>query len=114
MIECHEIKGYTDREVTANIPDMIIKNKTKKTCIFIDVAIPAERNVMQKEAEKKLKYRSLCMEIRRMWNMKYMIIPVIIGATGIATRGLKKVLKAIPGKYSIDTLKRRMYLEHHT
>jgi hypothetical protein len=36
--------------------------------------------------------------------MNYMIIPVIIGATGIATRGPKKVLKAIPGKHSLDTL----------
>jgi len=34
------------------------------------VAIPAYRNVVQKEAEKKLKYNSLCIEIQRMWNMK--------------------------------------------
>jgi len=33
-----------------------------------------------------------------MWNMKRTIVPVIIGATGIITKGLKKVLKAIPGK----------------
>jgi hypothetical protein len=59
---------------------------------------------VQKEAGKKLNYRGLCMEIRRMWNMKCMIVPVIIGATGMATKGLKKVLKAIPGKHSIDTL----------
>ena len=51
---------HTDREVTANRPDMIIKNKKEKTC---NVAIPADRNVVQKEAEKKLKYKSLCTEI---------------------------------------------------
>jgi hypothetical protein len=45
---------HTDREVTANRPD-IIKNKKEKTCILIDVAIPADRNVTQKEAQKKLK-----------------------------------------------------------
>ena len=54
---------HTDREVTTNRPDIIIKNKTKKkerekTCILIDVAIPADRNVMLKEAEKKQKYKS--------------------------------------------------------
>jgi hypothetical protein len=42
---------YTDREVTANMPDIIIKNKKEKTCRLIDVAIPADRNVVQKEAE---------------------------------------------------------------
>ena len=46
---------HTDREVTANRPDIIIKNKKEKICTLIDVAIPADRNVVQKEAEKKLK-----------------------------------------------------------
>jgi len=31
----------TDREVTANRPDIIIKNKKEKSCTPIDVAIPA-------------------------------------------------------------------------
>ena len=55
----------------------IIKNKKEKTCTIIDVAIPADRNVVQKEAEKKLKYKSLCIEIQQMWNLKCTIIPVI-------------------------------------
>jgi transcription antitermination factor NusG len=59
MIQCYEIKGYTDTEATVNRPDMKIKNKKEKTRILIDVAIPTDKNVMQKEAGKKLKYRSL-------------------------------------------------------
>jgi hypothetical protein len=47
-----------------NNKDIIIQNKKEKTCTLIDVAIPAHRNVMQKEAEKKLKYKSLCTEIQ--------------------------------------------------
>jgi hypothetical protein len=54
---------HTDREVTANRPHIIINNKKEKTCTLIDVAIPADRNVVQKEAEKKLKYQSLSIEI---------------------------------------------------
>jgi len=37
---------HTDREVTANRPDIIIKKK-EQTCTLIDVAIPADRNVVQ-------------------------------------------------------------------
>jgi hypothetical protein len=33
------------------------KQKREKTCTLIDVSIPAERNVVQKEAEKKTKKR---------------------------------------------------------
>jgi hypothetical protein len=98
---------HTDREVTANRPGIMIKNKKKeKTYILIDMAIPADRNAMQKEAEKKLKYTSLCIEMQQMWNMKCMIIPVVIGATKIITKGLKKNLEAIPGKHSIDSLQK--------
>jgi len=74
------------------------------------VTIPADRNVVQKKAEKKLKYKSLCIEIQRMWNLECTIIPVIIGATGIVTRSLRKNLEAIPGKHSIDSLQKTAIL----
>jgi hypothetical protein len=99
----------TYREVTANKPDIIIKNKKEKAFLPIDVATPADRNVTQKEAEKKLN-KSLCIEMQRMWNMKCMIIPVGIGATGIVTRGLRKNLEAVPGKHSIDSLQKTTVL----
>ena len=70
----------------------------------MDEAIPADRNVVQKEAEKRLKYKSLCIEIHRMWNLRCTIIPVIIRATGIVTRSLRKNLESVPGKHSIDSL----------
>jgi hypothetical protein len=44
--------AHTEREVTAKRPDIIIKNKKEKPCTVIDVAIPADRNVVRKEAEK--------------------------------------------------------------
>jgi len=101
---------HTDREVTANRPDIIIKNKKGKMCTLIDVAIPADKNVVQKEAEKKLKYKRLCIEIQRMWNLKCMIVPVIIGAIGIVTRSLRKNLGTVPGKHSIHSLQKTAIL----
>ena len=35
-----------------------------------------------------------------------MIIPVMIAAPGMVTKGLKKVLQVIPGKRSIDSLQK--------
>jgi len=43
--------------------------------------IPADRNVIKKEAEKILKYKEFITEIQRMWNVKARMIPVKIGAT---------------------------------
>ena len=50
---------HTDREVTANWPDIIIKNKQEMAYILIDVAIPVNRNDMQKETEEKPRYKSI-------------------------------------------------------
>jgi hypothetical protein len=56
------------------------------------------------EEENKLNYKSLCIEMKRTYNVKCMIIPGIIGATGRVTKDLNKRLEAIPGKRSIDLL----------
>jgi hypothetical protein len=74
------------------------------------VAISAGGNVMQKEVEKKLKYKRLCIEIQRVWNMKCVTIPVVNGATGIVTKALEKHLEAIPGKHSVDLLQKTAVL----
>jgi hypothetical protein len=55
--------GTYRKRIMVNRPDIIIKNKEEKTCVLIDVAIPADRNVTQKEVEKKKKYKSLCREV---------------------------------------------------
>jgi len=76
-----------------NRQDIIVKNKTVKTCLLTDVAVPSDRNVIQKEAEKELKYKYISTQIHRTWNMKYFVESVMIRATGIATKGLQNICK---------------------
>jgi hypothetical protein len=52
-----------------------------------------------------------------MWNVKYMIIPVIIGATGIETKVLKNSLEAVtgkPSKYSVQKTTTGLLRMSHT
>jgi hypothetical protein len=49
-------------------------------------------------------------KIQRNWNLKYTILPVIIGATRTVTKSLWKNLEAIPGKHSIDSLQQTAVL----
>jgi hypothetical protein len=76
----------TDREVLATV-----KNKKDRNCLLIDVALPSDRNVIQKVAEKKLKHKNLSTEMQRMWNMKCLVIHAIIGATGFVSKSLKNL-----------------------
>jgi len=56
----------TDRTIPNNKPDIIIRDNEKRTCVLIDVAIPGDRKVIKKEAEKIIKYKDLTIEIQRM------------------------------------------------
>jgi hypothetical protein len=88
----------------------LIKNKKERTCMMIDVAVPADRKVTQKEAENRLKYKRPCVEIQWMWNMKCVIMPMVIGAIGMVTKRATKNLEAIPGYHSVDWLQKTAVL----
>ena len=45
-----------DRTIPNNKTDIVIRDNEKRTCVFIDVAISGDRNVIKKEAEKIRKY----------------------------------------------------------
>ena len=43
----------TDRTITANRPDIIVKDSVNSTCKLIDMTVPSDRNIALKETEKK-------------------------------------------------------------
>jgi hypothetical protein len=69
--------------------------------MLIDVAIPGDRNVIQKEAEKILKYKDLTIEIQILWNVKTRLIPIIIGVTETLSKSLRKYVSAITGNHEV-------------
>jgi hypothetical protein len=78
--------------------------------MLIHVAIPGDRNVIQKEAEKILKYKNLTIEIQRTRNLKTRVIPVIIGATGTISKSFRKYVSTIPGNHEVKELQKTALL----
>jgi hypothetical protein len=78
--------------------------------MLIDVAIPGDRNVIQKEAEKMLKYKDLIIETQHMWDVKSRVIPVIIGATGTISKSFRKYVSNIPGNHEVKELQKSAIL----
>ena len=62
-------------------------------CRIVDFADPADPRINQKESEKNDKYPDLARELKKLWNMKVTIVPIVIGALGTITRGLFKGLE---------------------
>ena len=60
--------------------------------------------MIEKEAEKILKYKYLTIEIHRMWKVKTRVIPAIIGATGTISKSFRKYISNIPGNHEVKEL----------
>jgi hypothetical protein len=96
----------TDRTFPNNKPDIVIRDNEKGTCMLIDVAVPGDRNLIQKEAKKILKYKDLTIETQFIWNVKIRVIPIIIGATGTISKSFRKYVSTIPGNHEVKELKK--------
>ena len=77
---------HTDHLISARRPDLIIisqkkkKRKEKRICRIVDFAVPADHRIELKVCEKKDKYLDRARELKKLWNMKVTIIPIVIGA----------------------------------
>ena len=72
MIQC-------DKETKARKPDIVVVNKNERSCAIIDIAIPGEIRVTEKEKEKIERYQELKRNIKRMWNIRSIkVIPVVV------------------------------------
>ena len=72
----------------------MIIDKRDKSCQILDVAIPEDNGVREKEDEKVEKYQDLAREVRKMWGYSK-VIPVVVGALGSIPLRLNDNLRAI-------------------
>ena len=94
----------TDHLIPARRPDLIIINKRKRICKIVDFAVPADHRINLKESEKKDKYLDLARELKKLWNMKVTIVPIVIGALGTVTKGLLKGLEDLEVSGRVETI----------
>ena len=100
----------TDRHVPCNKPDIVIQEKKSDRCQIMDWVIPSDYNIQKRATEKMSKYVDLQINGQRLWNKKVEVIPVIIGATGIVDKNIKKYVGRIPGCHNIYNLQRSTIL----
>ena len=72
----------TDHVITARRPDIVVKDKLLDHTWLIDVAVPGDGRVKEKEREKVEKYQDLARELRKLWSTSVNVVPIVIGALG--------------------------------
>ena len=100
----------TDRLITARWPDLIVINsKKKRTSKIVDFVVSADHRIKLKESEKKNKYRDLAWELKKkqkkkLWNIKVIIISIVICAFGTVTKELLKGLEDLDIGRRVETI----------
>ena len=83
-----DINIQCDNVTEARRPDLILIDKKAKSCVIIDVAIPGDCRIREKEIEKIEKYQNLKKELKRFWSVKKIeVVPVVVGALGCISKG---------------------------
>ena len=86
-----------DLQLSDRRPDLVIvykkkkkkkKRKRKRTCLIVDFAVPADHRQL-KESEKRDKYLKLARELKKLWDMKVTVIPIVTDVPGTRTGGLR-------------------------
>ena len=78
-----DINIQCDNLIEARRPDLIVIDEKEQKGIIIDIAVPADVRVEEKEKEKVEKYQDLKREIRRLCKLRNVeIVPVVIEALG--------------------------------
>ena len=80
------------------------QQKKMRICKIVNFAVPADHRLKLKECEKRDKYLDLARELKKLWNMKVTIIPIVIGAFGTVTKGLLKGLEDLEVGDRVETI----------
>ena len=70
----------------------------------MDLAIPADHRDKLKESENRDKYQELARELKKLWNMKVTLIPIVSGAFGTIPKGLVKGLEDLEIRGQVETI----------
>ena len=74
-----------------------------RICYLEDFAIPADHSVKIKESNTKDKYLDLAREQKKLWNMRVMVMPVVVSELRMLPKSLEKELEKLKISVRIET-----------
>ena len=91
--------------------DLILVDKKAKTYVIIDVAIPGDCRIREKEIEKIEKYQNLKRQLKRFWSLKKVeVVPVIVGALGCISKSFSGWMDKLGIKLNVRIVQKSVLL----
>ena len=88
-------------------------DKKAKSCIIINVVVPGDCRIREKEIEKIEQYQNLEREreVKRHWSLKKIeVVPVIVGALGWISKGFSEWMDTLGIKLNVRMVQKSVLL----
>ena len=106
--------GFTiqcDRTIEARRPDIALVDKKNKQVEIIDIAVPGDSRVKEKELEKIEKYHMLREAVGHVWQMnKVAVISIVIGSLGVISDKFERHMQKLEVKIAMEVIQRTALL----
>ena len=74
---------------------MVVVDKKRRTCKIIDFRVSGDSKFEEKEKENIEKYQDQRMKLQKIWNVRLMIIPLVVASLGAIPKQFGNRLKQI-------------------
>ena len=117
VLENEEVKLLWDFHVQSDHviehcrPDLLLVKKKTKEATIIDIAVPGDTRIADREQDKILAYQDLKREIKRVWQLrKVNVIPIVVGALGTVTPKFQGYLDTVSCKLKVSNIQKTALL----
>ena len=106
-----DINIQCDNDIETRRSDLILVDKKANSCVIIDVAIPGDCRICEKEIEKIEIYQNLKRELKRFWSLKKVeVISVVVGALGCISKGFSGWMDTLGIKLNVGMVQKSVLL----
>ena len=90
---------------------MVVIDKQQRECKIINIAVATDQNIKVKKLEKITKYQDLGLQMKRLWDVKTTVIPIMVGALEAVSEELENQLETVGVAIVIIYLQNTVLLE---
>ena len=94
----------TDHQISVRRPNLVLIYKKERIYHRVNYAVSVNHKVKIKESYKVDNYLDIARELKSLWNMKVVGLPIVVDAQGTVTKGQEKRLGEQEIRERIDTI----------
>ena len=99
-----DLEIQEDHLISVRQPDMVIVHKKKRETLPNRGLSHSDWPLEKAESEKRNNYLDLARELKKLWNMKVMMISIVIGMLGTVTKGLLQRLEELEIRGQVENI----------